>query len=139
MRTTQMAQTGFPPGADRAGNRPVHLLGGLQRAGEIDAGRLQGRAQADEYGARYSAQAGYDPHGIIQFFEKLKAMEGAQPAFAKYLSDNPATQDRITHLQQYIKDKGLTGSELGAERLQAVKQKLIANTRAAGAGSPTAR
>jgi len=62
-------------------------------------------------------------------------MEGNQPAFAKYLSDHPATQDRITHLTEYIKEKGLTGSELGAERLRPVKQKLIAQARGSGAVS----
>ena len=66
------------------------------------------------------------------FFEKLQKMEGAQPAFAKYLSDHPATGDRITHLQQYIKEKNLSGSELGADRLQPVKQKLIAQAQSQG-------
>ena len=103
-------------------NQLAQLASTLAAKGALLAYSREDETQADEYGARYSAQAGYDPHGIIQFFEKLKAMEGNQPAFAKYLSDHPATADRITHLQQYIKEKGLTGSELGAQRLQPVKQ-----------------
>ena len=113
-------------------NQLAQLASTLAAKGALLAYSREDETQADEYGARYSAQAGYDPHGIIQFFEKLKAMEGNQPAFAKYLSDHPATEDRITHLQQYIKDKGLTGTELGAERLQPVKQKLIAQYKSAG-------
>ena len=120
-------------------NQLAQLASTLAAKGALLAYSREDETQADEYGARYSAQAGYDPHGIIQFFEKLKAMEGNQPAFAKYLSDHPATADRITHLQQYIKDKGLTGSELGAERLHPAKQKLIAQARASGAAPATAK
>ena len=120
-------------------NQLAQVAANLAANGALLAYSREDETQADEYGARYSAQAGYDPHGIIQFFEKLKAMEGNQPAFAKYLSDHPATEDRITHLQQYIKDKGLTGSELGAERLHPVKQKLIAQARASGAAPATAK
>ena len=76
---------------------------------------------------------------IIQFFQKLQKMEGEQPAFAKYLSDHPATADRITHLQQYIAEKHLTGSQLAAERLQPVKQKLLAEARASGVAAPAAK
>ena len=120
-------------------NQLAQLASTLAAKGALLAYSREDETQADEYGARYSAQAGYDPHGIIQFFEKLKAMEGNQPAFAKYLSDHPATADRITHLQQYIKEKGLTGSELGAQRLQPVKQRLIAQARASGAAPATAK
>ena len=120
-------------------NQLAQLASTLAAKGALLAYSREDETQADEYGARYSAQAGYDPHGIIQFFEKLKAMEGNQPAFAKYLSDHPATEDRITHLQQYIKEKGLTGSELGAQRLQPVKQRLIAQARASGAAPATAK
>ena len=117
-------------------NQLAQVAANLAANGALLAYSREDETQADEYGARYSAQAGYDPHGIIQFFEKLKTMEGNQPAFAKYLSDHPATADRITHLQQYIKEKGLTGSELGAERLQPVKQKLIAQAKSSGALQP---
>ena len=120
-------------------NQLAQLASTLAAKGALLAYSREDETQADENGARYSAQAGYDPHGIIQFFEKLKAMEGNQPAFAKYLSDHPATEDRITHLQQYIKEKGLTGSELGAQRLQPVKQRLIAQARASGAAPATAK
>lgn len=113
-------------------NELAQLAATLAAKGALLSYSRQDETEADEYGARYSAQAGYDPHGIIQFFEKLQKMEGAQPAFAKYLSDHPATGDRITHLQQYIKDKNLSGSELGADRLQPVKQKLIAQAQSQG-------
>ena len=120
-------------------NELAQLAANLAAKGALLSYSRQDEDEADEFGARYSAQAGYDPHGIIQFFEKLKTLEGNQPAFAKYLSDHPATADRITHLQQYIADKHLTGTELGAERLRPVKQKLVAQAQAAGVKPATLR
>ena len=120
-------------------NQLAQLAATLAAKGALLSYSRQDETEADEYGARYSAQAGYDPHGIIQFFEKLKAMEGQHPAFAKYLSDHPDTQDRITHLQQYIQEKQLTGTELGADRLKPVKEKLIAQAKASGALAPAAK
>ena len=113
-------------------NQLAELAATLAAKGALLSYSRQDETEADEYGARYSAQAGYDPRGIMQFFEKLKKMEGEQPAFAKYLSDHPATQDRIEHLQQYIAEKHLSGTVLGADRLQPVKQKLLAQAHAAG-------
>jgi hypothetical protein len=41
-----------------------------------------------------------------------------------WLSDHPATQDRIDHINQYIAENHLSGSDLGAERLAPIKQRL---------------
>ena len=139
MVNTMGAQTMLEIALGQNPNQLAELAGTLAAKGALLAYSREDETQADEYGARYSAQAGYDPHGIIQFFEKLKAMEGNQPAFAKYLSDHPATGDRITHLQQYIAEKHLTGTVLAPERLQPVKQKLIAQAKAAGASPAAAK
>ena len=114
-------------------NQVAQLAATLAAKGALLSYSRQDETEADEYGARYSAQAGYDPHGIIQFFQKLQKMEGEQPAFAKYLSDHPATADRISHLEQYISEKHLSGSTLAAERLQPVKQKLLAQAKSSPA------
>jgi predicted Zn-dependent protease len=120
-------------------NQLAAVAGNLAAKGALLAYSREDETEADEYGARYSAAAGYDPHGIVQFFQKLQKMEGEQPAFAKFLSDHPVTADRITHLNQYIQEHGLHGTELGAERLQPVKKKLIAQTQAAGVKPATLR
>ncbi len=120
-------------------NQLAELAGTLAAKGALLSYSRQDETEADEYGARYAAQAGYDPHGIIQFFQKLKGMEGNQPAIAKFLSDHPLTADRITHLEQYIQEKHLTGTVIGTERLQPVKQKLIAQAQAAGVKPATLR
>src|ERR1700694_4484986 len=80
--------------------------------------------EADEYGARYSSAAGYDPRGLVTFFEKLLAMQGKQPKALTWLSTHPATGDRIDHVKQFIAQNHLGGSDLGADRLAPIKQRL---------------
>ncbi len=82
--------------------------------------------EADEYGARYASAAGYDPHGIATFFEKLRATEGKQPGWAAMLSDHPATPDRIEHVNRYIAEHKLggTGGTSGTE-IAAVKKRIV--------------
>ncbi|BDG03767.1 M48 family metallopeptidase [Anaeromyxobacter oryzae] len=67
-------------------------------------------SEADEYGARYASAAGYDPHGLVTFFQKLEKGEGKQPGWARYLSTHPLTPDRITKIEAYIQKNHLTGS-----------------------------
>jgi predicted Zn-dependent protease len=84
-------------------------------------------SEADEYGARYASMAGYDPHGLVTFFEKLARSEGKQPAYAKFLSDHPATPDRIEQVKQYIADHHLGGSGgTSGTEIAAVQAKLRA-------------
>ena len=80
--------------------------------------------EADEYGARFSSMAGYDPRGLVTFYQKLQSKEGKTSKVMGWLSDHPLTPDRITHVNQYITDHKLTGSDLGADRLAPIKQRL---------------
>ncbi len=60
-------------------------------------------AQADYLGIQYAYKAGYDPNGMINFFEKLQALEKRRPGFAmKLYGDHPQTPDRISRSQQEI-------------------------------------
>jgi len=60
-------------------------------------------AQADYLGVQYAYKAGYDPNGMINFFEKLQSLEKRRPGFAmKLYGDHPQTPDRITKSQQEI-------------------------------------
>ena len=115
------------------GNNPNQLAqvaATLAAKGALLSYSREDESAADEYGARYASAAGYYPHGLITFFQKLQKMEGDVPAFSKYLSDHPATADRISHLQQYIPAHNLGGSELGADRLKPIKARLGVKTSA---------
>jgi predicted Zn-dependent protease len=97
--------------------------------------------EADEFVARYSSAAGYDPRGFVTFFEKLKKSEGSTPAILNYLSDHPATEDRIAHINQYVAEKKLGGSNLGTEAYAKFRKRLATlppSPAKAPAGSPPA-
>ena len=103
------------------------LASGVAAKGTMLANSRSDETEADEYGARYSSAAGYDPHGLVTFFEKLLKMQGSESKVLTFLSDHPATSDRIQHIQQYIAENHLTGSDLGADRLAPIKQQLTSH------------
>ena len=115
-------------------NQLAEIAATLAAQGALLHYSREDESAADEYGARYASAAGYDPHGLITFFQKLQKMEGDVPAFSKYLSDHPATADRITHLQQVIAEKKLGGTNLGADRLKPIKERL--GVKSLGPGRP---
>lgn len=60
-------------------------------------------AQADYLGVQYLYKAGYDPNGMLNFFEKLQALEKKRPGMVtKLYGDHPQTPDRIAKSQQEI-------------------------------------
>ena len=113
------AALGKNPGT--AAQIATQLVGG----GAMLAHGRSEETEADEYGARYSTAARYDPRGLITFFQKLQAKEGNTPGVFKWLSTHPPSGERIQHLERYLTDKRLSGTELGAERLAPIKQRLV--------------
>ena len=60
-------------------------------------------AQADYLGTQYLYASGYDPEAMVNFFEKIEALEKKKPgALAKAFASHPATPDRVEHTQQEI-------------------------------------
>jgi predicted Zn-dependent protease len=60
-------------------------------------------AQADYLGVQYAYRTGYDPNGMINFFEKLQSLEKKRPGFAmKLYGDHTQTPDRIEKSQHEI-------------------------------------
>jgi predicted Zn-dependent protease len=51
-------------------------------------------------------------------------MEGNQPRVLTFLSDHPATEDRIQHVQSLIKQEAPRGGQVGAEEHQQIKRRL---------------
>lgn len=100
------------------------LVGAVGAKGLMLANSRSDETEADEYGARYSAAAGYDPHGLVTFFDKLRKQEGNSPRFLAMLSDHPATPDRIDHVNQFIAQKGLSGTTTNAAAFAPIKQRV---------------
>jgi predicted Zn-dependent protease len=88
--------------------------------------------EADEYGARLTSQAGYDPRGLVTFFQKLEAMQGQTPAVLKYLMGHPPPGDRQKHIMELIQQEKLTGTMTNADSFKVMKAKLPALPMGAG-------
>jgi predicted Zn-dependent protease len=76
--------------------------------------------EADEFGLKYAAAAGYDPGQMLSFFHTLLAMQGSpSPAgVAGWFSTHPATEDRIARGEQLLSRYLPAGAqpEIGRER-----------------------
>lgn len=60
--------------------------------------------QADKYAVDYTYAAGYDPEGMVKFFEQLQAKEGKDSGsgLEKYFRTHPPTKDRIKRVKDEI-------------------------------------
>jgi predicted Zn-dependent protease len=60
-------------------------------------------SEADYLGTEYLYKAGYDPNGLITFFEKVEGLEKKKPGFLnKTFSDHPQTPERLERTQKEI-------------------------------------
>ena len=60
-------------------------------------------SQADYLGVETMYKAGYNPQGMVTFFKKLETAGQSEPGkISKYFSTHPATQERITSIQEEI-------------------------------------
>ncbi|HEX4749797.1 MAG TPA: M48 family metallopeptidase [Bryobacteraceae bacterium] len=60
-------------------------------------------AEADYLGVQYLYKTGYDPTGLVDFFEKIQTMEKRKPGtMSKMFSTHPPTDDRIEKIQKQI-------------------------------------
>lgn len=58
--------------------------------------------EADRLGIEYAYQAGYDPEGIIRFFEKLREKErGGEKGLLANLRTHPLTENRIWRAKEH--------------------------------------
>ena len=52
--------------------------------------------EADNLGVRYMRSAGYDPNGMLSFFQKLQQKEGRGPSdLSAYFRTHPPTSERM--------------------------------------------
>lgn len=86
------ALTGDVSGATAYGLEAARIVGMLQYS------RLN-EEEADMAGMRMILDANIDPKGMIAFFELLRKESPATPAFLKYISTHPSTEDRIQRLK----------------------------------------
>jgi len=100
------------------------IAAGLAGTGVGLAFSRSNETEADDFAARYTSAAGYDPRGLATFFQKLAAKEGQVPGVFKWLSTHPPSTERVQHVNDYIARNRLSGAELGVDRLASIKQRL---------------
>ena len=63
--------------------------------------------EADDLGLQFMAKAGYDPHGMLDMFQKLLSLEkGGDSSVTRFFADHPGTQDRINDISSRIAKMG---------------------------------
>jgi beta-barrel assembly-enhancing protease len=59
--------------------------------------------QADERAVINMSRAGFDPQGLVRFFQRLQQLEGRDPSkVQQWLSTHPSSSDRIRRVQRLI-------------------------------------
>jgi predicted Zn-dependent protease len=88
----------------------------------------QNEFEADYDGTLYMTKAGYNPEGMLQLFEKFKAMEKERKStfIDELLASHPPTPERITKVEGETKSLNLTDKRLvlGQESYQKIKSRL---------------
>ena len=90
----------------------------LELLGQIGASLASARfsrddeREADTFGVRYAIAAGYDPRGLLRFFEKLKKLKGRRPSsLEKLFASHPPTDERIRRIERLIDQYGASGGQ----------------------------
>ncbi len=100
------------------------LAGRIAATGLLLAHSREQEREADEAAVRFTADAGYDPRGIVDFFRILRGSERQGPKAVAWLSTHPSTADRIAAVERAIRRAGAVAGERGAERHAVVRDRL---------------
>jgi len=119
----------------------ISIIGGIllgqnpsalaQIAAQVLAGGAMARfsradeKQADDMGLDFMTRAGYDPHGMLEMFQKLLSMEQrGSSAVAQFFQDHPGTQDRINDISGRINKMGRTSGIVDDPDYQAIRRRI---------------
>lgn len=96
---------------DDRGGRIAQIAGGLAAQGYMLKFSRDDEREADEVGARMMKRAGWNPAGMIEFMQILRAQAGRDPGSVQtFLSSHPAPAERVTRLQAVVRQLGASGT-----------------------------
>jgi predicted Zn-dependent protease len=79
--------------------------------------------QADMKGLTYMKRAGYDPRGMVEFLQVLRARQGRDPGSVQtFFASHPAPAERVSRLQQEA--NRLAGGRRDSAQFQQVQSRL---------------
>src|SRR2546423_1341854 len=80
---------------------------------------------ADDAGLQFMSAAGYDPHGMLDMFQKLLALDkGGNSSVARFFQDHPGTQDRINDISGRINSMGRVAGIVDDPDYQAIRRRI---------------
>ena len=79
--------------------------------------------EADLKALQYMKRAGYDPRGMVEFLQVLRAQQGRDPGSVQtFFSSHPAPADRVRRLQQEA--NRLAGGRRDSQEFQTIQRRL---------------
>lgn len=85
----------------------ANAAGGFAGMAYLNSFGREAERDADAFAIPVMARAGYDPRGLVSFFETLRSQGG--PSAPNFLSSHPATAERIATTSQLIRESSLPG------------------------------
>ena len=110
----------------------ANVLGGLTAMAYINSFTREAEREADAFAVDVLPEAGYDPIGLVTFFQTLQNQGG--PSAPAFLSSHPATAERIQETRRQIGELP-AGSELRVNdggRLEIIQRRIRLLTGATG-------
>jgi beta-barrel assembly-enhancing protease len=128
IKQMEQAQTINTIGSILLGQNPGALE---QIAAQVIAGGAMARfsradeKQADDMGLDLMTRAGYDPHGMLDMFQKLLALDrSGNSSVARFFADHPGTQDRINDISGRISKMGRTSGIVDDPEYQVARRRV---------------
>lgn len=102
----------------------ANVAGGVASTAYLSTFGRDAEREADAFAVEVLPRAGYDPHGLLTFFETMRLSGGASPP--AWLSSHPATDERIANTRRMIEAGELpAGLRTGDDgRLHAIQKRL---------------
>ncbi|MBK7861936.1 MAG: M48 family metalloprotease [Archangiaceae bacterium] len=107
----------------REPNQIAALTAALAGKGTMLAYGREMEREADTYGVKYASAANYNPDALAQFFELLQS-KGDTPELLAFLSTHPTSAERVKNIRATITQTGAKGTDLGADRLAAIRSEI---------------
>lgn len=104
------------------GGALVQLVSQIAATGALLGFSRDQEREADVVGLAYLTRAGYDPMGLVRFFETLAAEAPEAPGALQFLQTHPAPAERLSRLEALIAARPENPERTARRQYQAVKR-----------------